>query len=133
VAICLILQLVFETVNLALTLYKLAQQRKYGNSPLLQSIVNKGILAYLYLLGSSVVNLAILYTLPPELRASLFVTHRVLHVVLTERLILHIRSAATYAKYGSKADTGPGEFRFAAPPNQSTQVLDSIVIGRSTT
>jgi len=117
----------FETVILFLTLYKLAQQRKYGNSRLLQSTTNNGIVVYLCLLASTTINLTLLYTFPPELEGGLVTLHRILHAVLTERLILHIRKAAAYTRYGTNADTGLGEIAFAAPPIQATpnQTIES--------
>jgi len=86
--------LIFETTVFAMTIYKSLNQGKYKSSALARTIYRDGVAFYAYLLCISIVNIVVLNSAPPELKTGLTGLHRVLHAILSERIILNIRSAA---------------------------------------
>ncbi|THH18065.1 hypothetical protein EW146_g2864 [Bondarzewia mesenterica] len=82
------------TVILALTLVKGIPQYRQSNSPLIISLYRDGIMYYIYLFVLSVINVTVLLTAPREYANLLSLLQRVLHSVLSSRILLHLRQAA---------------------------------------
>jgi len=122
--ISFIFVVIFETAVSALTLYRV-YSRGLSSGVLLNRIVKNGVLVYLYLLTSSIVNITILYTSSPELESGLFAVHRVLHALLTSRLLLHIRSSASRSSQPSldslsTFEVRPGDIQLVELPDFSS-------------
>jgi len=83
----------FHTVILILTLIKVTQERRVKSCSLFRTIYRDGIIFYVYLLGSSIVNIAVFNTTRGYLSFSLISFHRVLHAIFTGRLVINIRRA----------------------------------------
>jgi len=83
--------LIFETCIFAMTLYKLIKDSGHRSSTLARTIYRDGIVFYAYLLSISIVNIAVLNAVPPEMKTTLTGLHRTLHVLFSERIILNIR------------------------------------------
>jgi len=94
----------------AMTIYKSINQGKYKSS-LAHTIYRDGVAFYAYLLCISIVNIVVLNSAPPELKTGLTGLHRVLHAILSERIILNIRSAASTRR---------------ALPSETAQTLDTL-------
>jgi len=87
----------FETIVFVVTLYKLLGRRKnqFGTpSLLLQTLFRDGIVSYAMVFGVSLVNIVVPHAEVNDLGLILVPFHRVLHSVLTSRLVLNIRRAA---------------------------------------
>jgi len=93
--------LIFETSVFGMTLYKSISQGRFKSSALARTIYRDGVAFYGYLLCVSIVNIVVLNAAPPELKTGLTGLHRVLHAILSERIILNIRSAAESKRQGS--------------------------------
>ncbi|KAH8801220.1 hypothetical protein DL96DRAFT_1635636 [Flagelloscypha sp. PMI_526] len=67
-----------------------------GGSLLFQIIHRDGLVFYFFILGTSVVNLVVLFTAPLQYFAVLIIFQRTMHSVATGRILLHIRQVAAY-------------------------------------
>ncbi|TFY65693.1 hypothetical protein EVG20_g5392 [Dentipellis fragilis] len=85
-----------ETIIMILTAIKALQSYRfwYPASPLLYTIFRDGLLAYLPLFTSSLVNVLIATLATPGYTYTLSQTQYALHVVLTSRIVLNIRRRA---------------------------------------
>ncbi|KAA1472912.1 hypothetical protein DENSPDRAFT_881622 [Dentipellis sp. KUC8613] len=92
--ICYVMSLSYETLIVCLTLIRGFQHFRITNSPLIYSLYRDGILAYLFMLVSSIANLVVLLAGPLGYTNLLSAAQRVFHVVLTTRIVLNIRRAA---------------------------------------
>jgi len=88
-----ILIVIFESVILALTVYKGMQQFRYGSSNLAVTLFRDGVIFYLYLIGFSLLNMVVL-VIGPQPGPSLILMQRILHSILTARILLNLREAA---------------------------------------
>ncbi|TFY54310.1 hypothetical protein EVG20_g9757 [Dentipellis fragilis] len=79
--ICYVMSLSYETLRVT-------------NSPLIYSLYRDGILAYFFMLISSIANVVVLLTGPLGYTNLLSAAQRVFHVVLTTRIVLNIRRTA---------------------------------------
>jgi len=85
--------LVFHNMVLFLTVLRVIKERRLNDSSLFRTIYRDGIMVYAYLLGISLINIIVLNTAPITLEFSLISFHRVLHAILTGRLVINIRRA----------------------------------------
>jgi len=88
--------LVLESVIFVLTLIKYIQQSETRNQFIIQTIYRDGLLFYIFIFGISLINIILLQTeqLSSAYGVLLIGIHRVLHAILSCRLVLNIRKAA---------------------------------------
>jgi len=82
--------IIVETVIFILTLWKLSRQKR--NTHLIRTIYRDGICFYIFLLAASIVNVVFFNLGPADLASILIPPHRILHAILSGRLLLNIRS-----------------------------------------
>jgi len=88
---------IFETVVFAVTLLKLFRRREpqhAGTYILFETLYRDGITFYAMVFGITLVNVVILQTVPSETSFIFTLFHRVLHSILSTRLVLNLRRAA---------------------------------------
>ncbi|KIM35818.1 hypothetical protein M413DRAFT_325366 [Hebeloma cylindrosporum] len=68
--------------------------RDRDNTSLMKVVYRDGVLYYLYLFVLSCINIIIVKTLPEDYQPLLSLVERMLHSILTSRVILHIRAQA---------------------------------------
>jgi len=90
--------MLFETILLIVTLSRAAHQRDLRHTNLFYTIIRDGFLYYIFLFTISVINIITLVALPAISSTDLVLIHRVLHSILTTRLILNIRKAVRDGK-----------------------------------
>ncbi|KAH8111212.1 hypothetical protein DFH11DRAFT_1616026 [Phellopilus nigrolimitatus] len=106
-----ILLVVFDSGLLVLMVIKSIQRYNFhGHSLLFKTVYRDGTVFYIYLLGLTVANIIVMMTLPDDLKTVLFNFERVIHAILTERILLSLRSLAN----------GPGGDSFSAGADVST-------------
>jgi len=88
-----LLILVFDTAVLILTIIKAIQRKGLNGSTLFRTIYRDGVLYYVYLSVLSLINIIVFITMQNSLSFSLVNSHRVLHSILTARLVINIRRA----------------------------------------
>ncbi|KAF8590890.1 hypothetical protein K439DRAFT_1657008, partial [Ramaria rubella] len=84
---------VFETVILALTMYKGLYHLRQSNSSLVVTLYRDGMLYYIYLICISFVNIIVL-TAVHKPGPSLILMQRDLHSIFTARILINLREAA---------------------------------------
>ncbi|KAF8574048.1 hypothetical protein K439DRAFT_880924 [Ramaria rubella] len=99
-----IVGIVFELVMLGMVVYKGKQHLRQNNSRLIATLYRDGILFYVYLIGFSFLNMAVLATAPTP-GPSFVLTQRVLHSVFTKRMLLNIRGSATQEEWELSAES----------------------------
>jgi len=104
-----ILILAWETIILVLTLIKGVSHYRHSTSSLVATLYKDGIIYYIYLTTLSIVNVLFLRIFDGNNGASIILMQRVLHSILTARILLHLRLAAVRDRRdASKSDTPPG-------------------------
>ncbi|EKM50592.1 uncharacterized protein PHACADRAFT_263959 [Phanerochaete carnosa HHB-10118-sp] len=93
-----VLLMVFETVVLGLTVFKMVHTSRRSTSPLVRSLYRDGIFFYLYLFAISLVNVVVLLTTPREFANLLSSLQRSLHSMLSARLLLNLREASVRSR-----------------------------------
>ncbi|KAF8581516.1 hypothetical protein K439DRAFT_1636073 [Ramaria rubella] len=86
--------MIFETLILALTLLKGIEHFRSTQSTLVSVLYRDGIMNYVYLCMLSIVNVVVLLTAPHGYSTLLTALQRVIHAVLSARILLHLREAA---------------------------------------
>ncbi|KIK02602.1 hypothetical protein K443DRAFT_677455 [Laccaria amethystina LaAM-08-1] len=87
-----VLLMIYEAVILVLmTIPGIASYRRGGNIDMHHVIYREGIIMYIYLFALSIVNVVVVCALSAEYVAIIFSVERVLHTLLTSRVVLHIR------------------------------------------
>jgi len=87
--------IIWDTLILALMLVPaIRSYRSGGNSALAKSVYCDGINYYLFLFTLSFINILVIKVLPPEYRTVITSLARMVHSMLTSRVILHIRAQA---------------------------------------
>ncbi|KZV90690.1 hypothetical protein EXIGLDRAFT_837630 [Exidia glandulosa HHB12029] len=94
VSISWILLMVMDFVILSLTVMRGIHHFRYRSSRLLVSLLRDGILYFVYLFSLSLANVVILYTTAPEYSILINQVLRVLHAMLSCRIILGLRGIA---------------------------------------
>jgi len=106
-----ILIMSFETVILTLTLIKGLEHFRRAGSPLVTVLYRDGILNYVYLFILSVINLVVITSAPHGFTTLLTAMQRVAHSILSGRILLHLRQAASVRVVTSRmyrdGTTGP--------------------------
>ncbi|EJD38837.1 hypothetical protein AURDEDRAFT_172157 [Auricularia subglabra TFB-10046 SS5] len=85
----------FEFVIVLMTVVKGVEHFRKGSSNLISSLYRDGILYFIYLFSISLTNLVFVYATPAEYIVLLAQLQRAFHAILSCRIILHLRSAAT--------------------------------------
>jgi len=88
-----VLILAWETIILVLTLIKGVSHYRHTASSLVATLYKDGILYYIYLTSFSIANVLFLGVLQQNSGATLILMQRVLHSILTARILLHLRLA----------------------------------------
>jgi len=90
-----VILILWDTLMLILILVPaIRAYRSGGNSALIKVVYRDGVVYYLYLFVHSLINIAVVKSLPPQYQNLLASTHRVLHSMLASRVLLHIRALA---------------------------------------
>jgi len=114
--------IVWNALLLTLMLIPAVEAYRDGGSPILTKSVHRdGVIYYLYLFLFSTINIVIIETLPHEYHHLLASVTRVLHSMLTSRVLLHIRSQAednfvrssVMTELNTKHPHGDGKIRFS--------------------
>ncbi|KAF5336757.1 hypothetical protein D9758_016389 [Tetrapyrgos nigripes] len=116
-----------ETVILLLTVFKAfstwRSTRSLTHSALITSLYRDGILFYFALLPFSALNALAVFYLPPPWQTHLFDTPlRVMHTILTCRLILRIHQNAEHEEEESLESISALEFANPSTTDHTTQV-----------
>lgn len=90
-----ILVATFETLILILTIVKLFTHTRWSHSSVIKVLYRDGITNYVYLFILSLCNMAVLLGAPHGYSTLLSALQRVLHAVLSGRVLLHLREAST--------------------------------------
>ncbi|TFK22768.1 hypothetical protein FA15DRAFT_622014 [Coprinopsis marcescibilis] len=94
--------LVYDTVMLVLILIPAYKAYKAGgSSQFVRAVYKDGIIYYVYLFALSALNILVVVKLPFDLSTLLTQMERVLHAVLTGRVVLHIHSLSRSNEYDS--------------------------------
>ncbi|KZV86298.1 hypothetical protein EXIGLDRAFT_750161 [Exidia glandulosa HHB12029] len=94
ISVAWILLTCFDFVILGLTIIKGLEHFKHQSSTLLSSLYRDGLLYFVYLFSIALANVIVLYTTPPEFTILLNNFQRVLHAMLSCRIILQLRALA---------------------------------------
>lgn len=89
-----VLLILFETVVLVLTIRIGVKRFRHSRNPLITTLYRDGIFNYIYLFFISAGNIIVLVAGPPEMIDLLNTFQRVMHSILSTRVVLHVRSAA---------------------------------------
>jgi len=112
--VCFILVLLNETVLMVCTLWVGVKRFRHSYNPLIKTLYRDGISYFVLLFLISAGNLAVLIWGPIEL-VDLFNTFlRVMHSVLSTRIVLHVRAVnrdEVRARIGTSRGTGEPKFR----------------------
>jgi len=85
----------WDTLMLALMLVPgVRVYRSGGNSALMKAVYHDGVIYYLYLFVLSLINIFVVAILPVQYQQLLSSMERVLHSMLTSRVVLHMRAQA---------------------------------------
>ncbi|KAA1476598.1 hypothetical protein DENSPDRAFT_843602 [Dentipellis sp. KUC8613] len=95
--ICYVIPLVYESIVIGLFLVKGMKHLQRRTSPLMFQVYRDGLLAFFFLLVSSVANVVVLASGPVGYTTLLTLLQRVIHVILTARIVLNIRRNAQVA------------------------------------
>lgn len=91
-AVCWILLMVYDAGNLVMMVIPgFAAYRTGGSSQLVRVVYRDGVIYYVYIFLVSLVNVIVINRLPPDLVHLLSSFERILHCILTSRIVLHIR------------------------------------------
>jgi len=83
----------YETIILALTLFKVVYELRRQQVTPFKIIFRDGLSFYVLLSAASVINVVFFIAVPDVLKASFVTLHMVLHAVLSGRMILNIRGS----------------------------------------
>ncbi|KAF8493323.1 hypothetical protein JB92DRAFT_2999308 [Gautieria morchelliformis] len=111
-----ILVFIFELTMLAFVVYKGRQHLRQSHSNLVSTLYRDGILFYVYLIVFSLLNMVNLLTGPTP-GPSFILMQRVLHSVLTKRMLLNLRSLVS-----------PGSASRTQSSNQTSTRSDNVWI-----
>ncbi|KAI5116447.1 hypothetical protein M0805_009916 [Coniferiporia weirii] len=101
--------IVLETAMLVLLVIKALEYFKHSRNSLMVRMLNDGVVYFVYIFITSVVNLCTIILAPVELHNMFIVTQRVFHSIFCTRVLLHIRGAYTNKMLlASGAGGGPG-------------------------
>ncbi|KZS86853.1 hypothetical protein SISNIDRAFT_461442 [Sistotremastrum niveocremeum HHB9708] len=90
-----VLIMAFETFILVLTLVKGLEHFRHASSTLVAVLYRDGLLNYIYLFVLSIINVTVLLTAPHGYTTLLTAMQRVMHSILSARILLHLRQAAS--------------------------------------
>jgi len=122
----------FESVVLALTLYKGLQHLRQSSSSLIVTLYRDGVLYYTYLIGFSLLNIVVL-VIAPKPAPSLILMQRDLHSILTGRILLNLREAACRDRAKTALNTsGTDATTTSMDVTHPWTAFSSIVIGVDT-
>jgi len=94
IGIDFIIIITFESFVLVLTLIKgVKHYRHFGVHGCLSVLYRDGILFFVYLLGISVINLAVAVVAPSDLANGLVTLQRVIHATVSARVLINLREA----------------------------------------
>ncbi|TDL25194.1 hypothetical protein BD410DRAFT_785052 [Rickenella mellea] len=82
-----------EFISTILLMVKAFQHFRLTRRSLMTTIYNDGLLYFSCILATTIANLFVVFTAPAQLNNFLIVVQRVLHSVLCNRVVLHIREA----------------------------------------
>lgn len=95
-AVCWILMMIYDAGNVVMmSLRGYTAYRSGGNSHFLNVVYRDGIIYYFCLFLVSTVNVVVINILPPDLVHLLSSFERILHSILTSRIVLHIREVGS--------------------------------------
>jgi len=92
--------------------------RSGGNRALTRAVYRDGVIYYLYLFVLSFINVVVVRTLPPQYQQLLLSLQRVLHSMLTSRVLLHIRAQAEDNLGSSAGPTDLAQITFHHSENE---------------
>ncbi|KZV87619.1 hypothetical protein EXIGLDRAFT_773474 [Exidia glandulosa HHB12029] len=117
-----IILMVMDFIILSLTVLRGIHHFRFRSSTLIVSLYRDGILYFVYLFSLSLANVVLLYTTAPEYTILINQILRVLHAMLSCRIILGLRAIAVQTDtqlFSSRAQWS-GSLRYANPANSST-------------
>ncbi|KAL5480477.1 hypothetical protein ACEPAI_1747 [Sanghuangporus weigelae] len=131
------LLMIFEAAILILMIIKSVKNyRNHRNSFVFKAVFRDGSIFYLYLFVLSMANVIVILTSSADLINLLSVIERVIHSVLTARIILNLRKLGTRRQLGLSTfsfGVGPGaEMEFAHNAISSTEMSESTAADNQT-
>ncbi|EJD03637.1 uncharacterized protein FOMMEDRAFT_166989 [Fomitiporia mediterranea MF3/22] len=96
-----VLVMVAEFVVIVMTVWKCFADWKENRSLLMKALFEDGLQYFICLFVVSLANLLVLKTAPVDFSGLLFVFQRVLHAILTARMLMHIRDAVEPITYSN--------------------------------
>ncbi|THH06294.1 hypothetical protein EW145_g4184, partial [Phellinidium pouzarii] len=100
--------IVLETTMLILLVLKALQDSRYSRSTLMMRMLNDGVIYFLYIFASSIINLCTILLAPLEQHNMFIITQRVFHSIFCTRVLLHIRGAYTNNALAMKSADASG-------------------------
>ncbi|KAJ7167838.1 hypothetical protein C8R46DRAFT_1191865 [Mycena filopes] len=100
--------LAYETVLMAYTLHIWRKTYRHQNNALVSTLYGDGVTYYVLLFLGSATNLAMILTAPDEIRLLLNTPLRVLHSLLSTRVLLHLRETERQQQAEIKAGQKSG-------------------------
>ncbi|KAA1476597.1 hypothetical protein DENSPDRAFT_933153 [Dentipellis sp. KUC8613] len=98
----------YETALMCITLVKGIHHFRHSSSPFIILLYRDGILAYIYVFAIAVINVLVILLSVPAYATLLSGTQRIIHVILTTRIVLDLRRAA---KTGVLIVSNPNEIQ----------------------
>ncbi|KAF8482231.1 hypothetical protein JB92DRAFT_3036746 [Gautieria morchelliformis] len=126
-----IVVVILETVILGLTIYKvwqILQTMRNHASSLVVTLYRDGVVYYIYLITVSLANILALAKLPPP-QPTLILMQRVLHAILTARILLNLREAANKDHADLATRTGNSD---QPERRRKDTALSSVILGVET-
>ncbi|TDL18914.1 hypothetical protein BD410DRAFT_456824 [Rickenella mellea] len=111
------LLMAFELVVVILTAWKGIYQWRENQSPLMKTLVKDGVFYFFWLFAVSLANAVVLKVASPVYSGLLLQVQRVLHAMLSARVLLHIRDTADDDEPISGSN--PRSLSWAAAPRKS--------------
>ncbi|KAF5357420.1 hypothetical protein D9758_005936 [Tetrapyrgos nigripes] len=103
-----ILLILYESVMLGLTLWVGFRKFRHSRNPLIVTLYRDGIFYFVYTFVISLGNIIVLVAGPSELLDLLNTFQRVMHSILSTRIILHVRSADQQFREDNLGGTAAG-------------------------
>ncbi|KAJ2912545.1 hypothetical protein MD484_g7865, partial [Candolleomyces efflorescens] len=89
-----------ETVVLLVMVYLGLKKHRQMRSPLITIFYRDGIVFFMALAGTSIVNIVLLFSLPPTSNTMFVIPQRSIHSILASRMIIRLREQSYYQENG---------------------------------
>ncbi|KAL5535809.1 hypothetical protein ACEPAF_3903 [Sanghuangporus sanghuang] len=116
-----ILIMVSEFVVIVMTVWKCFSEWRASRSSLMKALLEDGVQYFVCMFAISFANLLVVKTALVDFSGLLFLIQRVLHAILSARILMHIREVVR-----PEADVEVSDMSFADAPNITKSVANSL-------